>query len=79
MGATQLFHFCVCVNGCNATFLRVCVCLWVQRNFFTFVCVFMGVTPLFSFVCVLMGVTPLFHVCVCVNGCNATVSRLCVC
>jgi L-cystine uptake protein TcyP (sodium:dicarboxylate symporter family) len=27
---------------------------------------------------VLMDVTPLFHVCVCVYGCNATFSRLCV-
>ena len=26
-----------------------------------------------------MGVTPPFLVCVCVNGCNATFSRLCVC
>jgi hypothetical protein len=58
MGVTPLFHVCVCVNGCNATFLRVCVYLWVQRNFFTFVCLFMGVTPLcLVCVCVLMGAT----------------------
>jgi hypothetical protein len=56
MGITPLFLVCVCVNGCNATFSRLCVCLWVQRHFFTFVCVFMGATPLFL-VCVCVSQT----------------------
>jgi hypothetical protein len=128
MDVTPLFHVCVCVYGCNATFSRLCVLMDVTPLFYACVCVFMGATPLFH-VCNThtrkkvtlhplthtqtrqsgvapinthtnvkkwrcthkhthtrkkvalhpLGATSLFHVCVGVNGCNATVSRLCVC
>jgi hypothetical protein len=39
MGAMPLFHFCMCVNGCSATCLRVCVFMGATQLFHVCVCV----------------------------------------